>query len=133
MITSRTHDRFSLNIERRPFTTGCRVKNNDSEGFEITRYLEQNTKDDKLNAGHVYEVMVSYITDMGESAPSGTSVKFNLPATSGSRGLTVVSSLHITWLPPAKTALGVIIEDTAYDLFISGALSNAMSQCDTIT
>ena len=86
---SRTHDRFSFNIERRPFTTGCRVKIKDSEGFEITRYLEQNTKDDKLNAGHVYEVMVSYITDMGESAPSGTSVKFNLPANSGPRGLTV--------------------------------------------
>ena len=43
VIMSRTRDRFSFNIERRPFTTGCRVKIKDSEGFEITRYLEQNT------------------------------------------------------------------------------------------
>ena len=113
---------------------------NDSEGFEITRdifFPEQDTEDsiitvDKLNAGHVYEVMVSYITDVGESAPSGTSAKFNLPATSAPRGLTVVkatiSSLHITWLPPAMTAPAVIIEDIIYDVFISGALSNAMSR-----
>ena len=109
------------------------MKINDSEGFEITRdifFPEQDTEDsiitvDKLNAGHVYEVMVSYITDVGESASSGTSAKFNLPATSAPRGLTVVkatiSSLHITWLPPAETAPGVNKDNITYNVLVSGA------------
>ena len=136
VISSRTHDQFSFNVARKPFTTGCRVRINDTEGFGITRDIYFANQDaateedasiivDKLNAGHVYEVVISYITDVGESVPSDQLSKFNLPATSAPQGLTIAlattSSLHISWLPPAVTAPGVNVENIFYRVSVGGA------------
>ena len=143
VISSRTHDQFSFNVARIPFTTGCRVRINDTEGFEITRdiyFPEQDTateeeasiRVDKLNAGHVYEAVISYLTDVGESVPSDQLPKFNLPATSAPQGLTIAqattSSLHITWLPPAVTASGVDVENITYKVSVAGTQMDANIQ-----
>ena len=140
VISSRTHDQFSFNVARRPFTTGCRVRINDTEGFEITRDIyfpdqDASTEEDvsirvdKLNAGHVYEAVISYLTDVGESVPSDQLSKFNLPATSAPQGLAIAqattSSLHITWLPPAVTASGVDVENILYKVSVAGTLMDA--------
>ena len=130
-ISSRSHNQFSFNVARKPFTTGCRVRINDTAGFEITRdvYFPDHDEDtaitvDKLNAGHVYEAMISYLTDVGESVPSDRVSKFNLPATSAPQGLAIevatTSSLHITWLPPAVTASGVDVESIIYKVSVAG-------------
>ena len=140
VISSRTHDQFSFNVTRRPFTTGCRVRINDTEGFEITRDIyfpdqdaateeDASIRVDKLNAGHVYEAVISYLTDVGESVPSDQLSKFNLPATSAPQGLAIAqattSSLHITWLPPAVTASGVDVENILYKVSVAGTLMDA--------
>ena len=134
-ISSRTHDQFSFNIAKKPFTTGCRVRINDSAGFEFTRDIYFPDQDaateedasisvDKLNAGHVYEAVISYLTDVGESVPSDKLAKFNLPATSAPQGLAIAlattSSLNITWLPPAVTASGVDMENITYKVSVAG-------------
>merc|ERR1712172_205839 len=134
-ISSRTHDQFSFNLAKKPFTTGCRVRINDSEGFEITRDIYFPDQDaateeevsitvDKLNAGHVYEAVISYLTDVGESVPSDRLAKFNLPATSAPQGLAIsnatTSSLHINWLPPAVTASGVDAPNITYKVSVAG-------------
>ena len=135
VISSRTHNQFSFNVARRPFTTGCRVRINDTEGFKITRDIyfpdqdaateeDASIRVDKLNAGHVYEAVISYLTDVGESVPSDQLSKFNLPATSAPQGLAIAqattSSLHITWLPPAVTASGVDVENIIYKVSVAG-------------
>lgn len=134
-ISSRIHDQFSFNIAKKPFTTGCRVRINDSAGFEFTRDIyfpdqDAATEEDasisvnKLNAGHVYEAVISYLTDVGESVPSDKLAKFNLPATSAPQGLAIAlattSSLNITWLPPAVTASGVDMENITYKVSVAG-------------
>merc|ERR1711971_246992 len=136
-ISSGTHDQFSFNLAKKPFTTGCRVRINDSEGFEITRDIYFPDQDaateedasitvDKLNAGHVYEAVISYLTDVGESVPSDRLAKFNLPATSAPQGLAIsnatTSSLHINWLPPAVTAPGVDVQNIAYKVSVAGEM-----------
>merc|ERR1719341_2159698 len=141
VISSRTHDQFSFNVAKRPFTTGCRVRMNDSEGFEITRDIYFPNQDaaseedasirvDKLSAGHVYEAVISYLTDVGESVPSDQLSKFNLPAISAPQGLAIAqaatSSLHITWLPPAVTASGVDVENIIYKVSVAGEI-----RCET--
>ena len=140
VISSRTHDQFSFNVARRPFATGCRVRINDTEGFEITRDIYFPNQDaateedasirvDKLNAGHVYEAVISYLTDVGESVPSDQLSKFNLPATSAPQGLAIAqattSSLHITWLPPAVVASGVDVENITYKVSVAGTQMDA--------
>merc|ERR550519_2094770 len=114
---------------------------NDSEGFEITRDIYFPNQDaaseedvsirvDKLSAGHVYEAVISYLTDVGESVPSDQLSKFNLAATSAPQGLAIAqattSSLNITWLPPAVTASGVDVENILYKVSVAGEI-----RCET--
>ena len=107
---------------------------NDSAGFSTTTDIsfpvEAPTGQDlsvtveRLNAGHVYDMTISYITAVGESVLSLHPVKFNLPATSAPSALAIseasTTSLHLSWLPPAVTAPGVDIKQIDYIISVKG-------------
>ena len=133
-ISSRTSDQFTFPLMRSPFTLGCRVRMNDSAGFSTTTDIsfpedaptgqELSVTVERLNAGHVYEMTISYITAVGESVLSLLPLKFNLPATSAPSALAIseasTTSLHLTWLPPAVTAPGVDISQIRYIITVEG-------------
>ena len=134
VISSRSNDNFVFKIEKQPFAMGVRVNIHDSNGFDNqvdiffpTNYGTDEEADitvEKMNAGHVYNITISYITAIGESVMSMGTKPFNLPATSAPQALSVVnaspSSLQLTWIPPAETAPGVDVDDILYVVKITG-------------
>ena len=113
---------------------GVRANIHDNNGFDnqvdiffptnYGTYEEADITVEKMNAGHVYNITISYITAIGESVMSMGTKPFNLPATSAPQALSVAiassSSLQLTWIAPAETAPGVDVDEIDYFVKITG-------------
>jgi len=150
LISSLSHDYYSFNVTRQAFSTGSRVQVRDvTDSWNLVKDIphpegsqpgdEIEVRVDGMTAGHVYNITVNFITDVGQSLPSEGSKVFNTAPTSEPRGVShgrvTASSLGVTWLPPAITAEDVPLDKIEYVVTLTGGekpLTNTTTDLEVV-